>query len=223
MQNIKEKIGKAAAALVKSEMVIGLGTGSTAACFIHSLARRYHHEKLTIVTVSSSNASEALALELGLPCICPSTIDSIDITFDGADEIDPLKRMIKGAGGALLKEKIIATASKELVIMVDETKCVGQLGKTKLPVEVVPFGHHWTAKMLKTFALSCEQRMRDGKPFITDSHNFIYDVQFHYPIEKAEQIEQELLRIPGVVETGLFLNLAGRVIIGDNHGTIKTI
>lgn len=132
--------------------------------------------------------------------------------------------MIKGAGGALLKEKIIATASKQLVIMVDETKCVQKLGKTKLPVEVVQFGHRWTESLLNRYAASCELRMsKDGQPFVTDSQNFIYDLQLKELQETPEDLEEKLLHIPGVVETGFFFGLAGRVIIGYLDGSLKTI
>jgi ribose 5-phosphate isomerase A len=224
MLAIKEKIGTTAAALVERNMIIGLGTGSTARCFIQALALRFRDEKLNTIHVSSSNESAALAKELGLPIVTPDDISSIDITFDGADEIDPEKRMIKGAGGALLKEKIVATASKELIIMVDETKCVKKLGKAKLPVEVAQFGHHWTAALLRTHASSCQLRLdKSGKPFITDNQHYIYDLELGSSMEAPETVEKRLRQIPGVMETGFFFGLAGRVIIGQLDGNVEII
>ncbi len=224
MDQIKEKIGEAAATFVQDGMVIGLGTGSTAASFIRALAKRYEEEGLNIVTVASSYQSEILARDLSVPFVSIDAISSIDITFDGADEIDPAKQLIKGAGGALLKEKILATASKELVIMVDETKCVQSLGRAKLPVEVVPFGHMLTAAKFAPFASSWQLRKRgDGRIFVTDSLHFIYDLELKLPIKDLHQLQQGLLAIAGVVETGLFLNLTGRVVTGYTDGTIKIL
>lgn len=224
MDEVKDRIGMAAAALVEDGMVLGLGTGSTASCFIRALAKRYEVEGLNIVTVASSHASEKLARDLGLPSVSIDAIEAIDMTFDGADEIDPEKQMIKGAGGALLKEKILASCSRELVVLVDETKLVKTLGKTKLPVEVVQFGHKITRAKLAVFATSCLLRMRgDGKPYVTDSGNFIYDLQLTLPIESTEALDTRIRQIPGVVETGFFYRLAGRAVIGYTDGTVKIL
>lgn len=221
MDEIKERIGQAACGFVEEGMIVGLGTGSTATCFIKALAKRYETEGINIVTVSSSYASEKLARELGLPYVAIDAIDQIDLTFDGADEIDPTKQMIKGAGGALLKEKILAQSSKELIILVDESKLVNQLGKTLLPVEVVQFGHKMTQAKLMAFGTKCQQRMRgDGKPYITESQHFIYDLELKEPVESAAVLDASLKAIAGVVETGLFYNAAGRVVIGYRDGTI---
>lgn len=224
MDEVKERIGQAAASLVEDGMVVGLGTGSTAGCFIQALAKRYEVEGLNIVTVASSHASEKLARDLGLPFVLIDAIEKIDITFDGADEIDPQKQMIKGAGGALLREKILASSSREFVVLVDETKLVNALGKVKLPVEVVQFGHRITQSKLTAFATSCTLRLRgDGKPFVTDSGHFIYDLELKTPVENVEALDTALHHIPGVVETGLFYHLAGRVVIGYTDGTVKML
>lgn len=224
MDQIKERIGQAAASIVEDGMVVGLGTGSTATHFIHALAKRVELEGLTIVTVASSHASEKLARELGLSFVSMDAISTIDITFDGADEIDHKKQMIKGAGGALLKEKILAYNSRELVIMVDYTKCVDTLGKAKLPVEVVQFGHNLTEQHFAKFTSSSSMRLRgDGKPFITESQHFIYDLTLKEPIDNPQQLDEELRKIPGVVETGIFYNIAGRVLIGYQDGTVKLL
>ncbi len=224
MDDIKVRIGAASASLVEDGNVIGLGTGSTASCFIHALASRYEEEGLNIVTVASSHASEKLARDLGLPFVSIDAIEAIDLYFDGADELDPQKQMIKGAGGALLKEKILASCSREFVVMVDESKLVNSLGLVKLPVEVVQFAHRITEFKLQSFATSCILRTRgDSKPFVTDSGNFIYDLQLKLPVDNVEDLDSALKRIPGVVETGLFYKLAGRVVIGYKDGSVKMI
>ncbi len=221
MDDVKNLIGKQACTLVEDGMVVGLGTGSTAACFIDALAKRFDDEGLNIVTVASSHVSEKHAREKGLPFVSIDAIEKIDITFDGADEITPKKEMIKGAGGALLKEKILASASKELIIMVDETKKQPSLGRTKLPVEVVQFGHKIVQQKLMQFSKSATLRMRsDGMPFITDSGNFIYDLELTELTENAEELDSKISKIVGVVETGLFYGFHGRVVVGYKDGRV---
>lgn len=218
ISQIKEQIAKFAVEFIENGMVIGLGTGTTAASFIQQLAK----EKLKITCVATSLASETLARSLGLQCVSIDQIDKIDITFDGADEIDAQKRVIKGAGGALLREKIVAFASHELVMLVDEKKIVANLGAGKLPVEVTPFGHLLTARHIEALGFSAEIRKgADGAPFITDNHNFIYDIYFKEVLKNPEEVERQIHAIPGVVTTGFFFNLVGRVIIGKSDGSIE--
>lgn len=220
--NLKKEIGTYAAMLVKNGTTIGLGTGSTAHCFIKSLAKRFKKELLDIKTCATSIASEKLAKELGLPVYPLDEIKIIHTTFDGADEVDPKKDMIKGAGGALLREKIMAQASKELVILVDETKCVKKLGRGSLPVEVVPFGHLFTAQAVKKLGVPCSIRYaRDGSIYRTDNGNYIYDIPLKGLCISAKKLEAELKKICGVIETGFFFSLASRVIIGYTNGLIK--
>lgn len=223
MDVVKERIGEVAASLVQDGMLIGLGTGSTANCFIQALAKRYHDEGIVIATVSSSYSSEKLARESGLPFVTIDAISEIDITFDGADEIDSQKRMIKGRGGALLKEKILASHSKELIIMVDETKWVSALGtKAKLPVEIIQFGYLLTAKKLLEFAHSVKLRLRaDNRPFMTESGHFIMDVELKLPIENYEALCDKIRDIAGVVETGFFFGMTPRVITGYADSSVK--
>lgn len=221
MDEVKDLIGQAAASLVDDGMVVGLGTGSTAASFIKALARRYEDEGMTIVTIASSHASEKLARDLGLPTVSIDAIEQIDLYFDGADEVDPEKQMIKGAGGALLKEKILATASREFVVLVDESKLVKTLGKAKLPVEVVQFGHRLTQVKLSKFGVCSLRHRGDGNPYITDSGHFIYDVQLEGAITNVKELDMALKSIAGVVETGLFYNVAGRMVIGYKDATVK--
>ena len=212
---IKKEIGTFAASLVTNRTIVGLGTGSTAHCFIESLAKRYREEKLQIRTCATSYTSEKLAKKLGLPVEPIESITHIDVTFDGADEVDPKKNMIKGAGGALLREKIIASASNELIILVDETKLVKRLGRRLLPVEVVPFGHHLTAQAMKALGYACRLRKNtDGTMYVTDNHNYIYDIALNNACDSPKKLDGLLKRIPGVVETGFFFSCATRLIVG---------
>ena len=221
---IKKLIGEKAATFVEHNMIVGLGTGTTAAAFIESLAERLALEKLDITCVATSFASENLAVSLGIKCVPIDAVHEIDITFDGADEIDIQKRMIKGAGGALLREKILASASGKLVIMVAAKKQVDFLGKARLPVEVLPFGHTFTKANLSALGYSLELRKKaDGTPFITDNHNFIYDIHFPSLRKNPEEDELKIRSVPGVIETGFFFNLAGPVIIGKQDGTLSVL
>ncbi len=221
MDEIKKRVGKAAADLVKSGMVVGLGSGSTATWFIICLAERYHKENLDIVTVSSSKSSHALAMKLGLPYASIDAIDRITVTFDGADEIDDANQIIKGKGGALLREKILAYSSDEFIVLVDETKCSKTLGKVALPVEVTKFGYILTAKHLMPYASHISIRTHEnGTIYNTDNDNFIFDLELK-PVTDWKALENNLKKIPGIVETGIFLNCANRVIIGKSDGTIQ--
>ena len=217
---IKKNVGAFAASLVKNNSVVGLGTGSTTCCFIESLAERVRKEKLSIKTCATSQESEKLAKKLGLS-VSSDALEKIDVTFDGADEVDPKKNMIKGAGGALLREKIIASASRKLIILIDETKLVKKLGAALLPVEVIPFGHKITAKEIEALGLRCHQRKKNGKPFITDNGNFIYDIVLNKKHPKL--LDERLRKIPGIVETGFFFGLASRVIVGYRDGKIESL
>jgi len=216
----KKVAGEKAADLVQNGMVVGLGTGTTATYFIHSLIQRCH-QGLEIRAVASSHRSFELAKAGGIPLIDINTIHTIDLTVDGADEIDPQKRMIKGGGGALLREKIVAYMSREMIVIVDETKIVNRLGKCKLPVEIIPFGHIATIYKLKQFGYHGELRsLPNHDPYVTDNGNFIYDIQLDPIPSNPLEDHERILQIPGVVETGFFFNLAGRVIIGFLDGQV---
>ena len=217
---IKSNIGAAAAALVESGMVVGLGTGSTAACFVKHLIERCRHG-LKIHAIASSQAISSLAAQGGIPLLDPHQVSSLDLTIDGADEVDSLKQMIKGAGGALVREKILASMSREMVVIVDESKLVAQLGKAKLPVEVIPYGHLATLHHIQKLGLKAVLRkMANNTPLITDNGNYIYDIHFDAPRSHPEQDHEALIRLPGVVDTGFFFHLAGRIIIGFFDGQI---
>jgi ribose 5-phosphate isomerase A len=213
----KEAAGKEAAQLIKDGMTIGIGTGTTAAFFIKHLAKRVQ-DGLEIKAVATSERSYDLAAKLGIPMINIAELTHMDIAVDGADEIDPEKQMIKGGGGALLREKIIDSMAEEMVVIVDETKCVKQLGKFPLPVEILPFGYAATLeKLAKKNLKPALRRNAKGAPFVTDNSNYIADLHLN-AIENPEELNLALHLIPGVLETGLFINMAGRVVIGHPNG-----
>lgn len=221
IETAKKSAGKKAAELIENGMKVGLGTGSTAQWFIESLIER-HRQGLKVQVVASSQKSQEEAKRGGLPLIDIRFLSSLDITVDGADEIDPEKRMIKGGGGALLREKIIASMSKELVIIVDETKLSSQLGKKKLPIEIIPFGYRATLSHLHHLGFSGKLRFSSQEtPYITDNGNYLYDLHLNSSQLQLPQDHERILSVPGVVETGFFLNLAGRVIIGFLDGTVR--
>lgn len=222
-EKMKQAAGYKAASFIEDDMIIGLGTGSTAKYFIEKVIARKKEEGLKIQAVATSNQSLKQALEGNIPILDINSIESIDLTVDGADEIDPQKRMIKGGGGALLREKIIASMSKELVIVVDEKKLSKQLGSCKLPVEITPFACNATLKHIQKLGVFAQIRTSNEKSndyYITDNGNYIVDIRFKEPIDQPEKQEDLLKAIPGIVETGFFFHLAGRVITAFTDGQI---
>lgn len=210
----KKAVGELAAQLIEPGMRVGLGTGSTATFFIKALGKRVK-EGLKVVCAASSDTSLALARSLSIPLIQDEEIEELDVTVDGADEIDPNKNMIKGGGGALFREKILAFASKEMIVIIDDSKWVERLGSFPLPVEVSSFGIASTLKALKAYAPDgMLRKKKDGALFITDNQNYIFDFSPSPSIPLNEDFEHKLKKIPGVIETGLFLGYAGRVIVG---------
>lgn len=205
---------------VEPDMLIGLGTGSTSSYFIEALSKKVE-EGLKVFCVPTSLASEMKARELNVPLVDINSISHLDLCIDGADEIDLQKRMIKGGGGALLREKIVAHMAREMVVIVDETKIVEYLGKFLLPIEVTRFAYIVTMRELKKFGSSVHLRTQKEMPFVTENDNFIVDLRLNYPCKDPEQLNSKIKEIPGVCETGLFLNMAGRVIIGYHDGHIE--
>lgn len=211
---------KAVNEYVKDGMTVGLGTGSTAYYAIKRLGERVKEEGLDIKCTATSIRSEELAKEFGLTVLDVNEVEYNDVTIDGADEVDPNMQLIKGLGGALLREKIVATASASEVIIVDESKLVDVLGtKCPLPVEVLRFGHLKTKEMLERQRCEAVLRCVDGVPFVTDNGNYIYDCKFE-SIEKPFFLESRINVIPGVVDSGLFLNIATTVLVSHKDGTI---
>ncbi len=217
---IKKAVGYKAAELVDDGMLIGLGTGSTAFFFIEKLIQRCQ-QGLKIHAIASSAQSLDQARKGKIPLLDIHAVTSLDLTIDGADEIDPQKRMIKGGGGALVREKIIASISKEMIVIVDESKCVDKLGNCKLPIEVISFASHATLRRIEKLGYRCDFR-KQGKNslFVTDNGNHIIDIHFHEPRNNPEEDDEALMHIPGVVDTGFFFHLAGRVIVGFFDGQI---
>jgi len=204
-----------AASLVADGQVVGLGTGRAAAAFIQALAERVRGG-LRVRGVPTSEASAILARELGITLVSLNEVESLDLTVDGADEVDPQLNLIKGYGGALVREKIVAAASKKLVILVGEEKLVPALGtRGKIPVEVLPFGLASTSRHLLALGMKSQQRITDGKPLVTDNGNVILDCATG-PIAQPTELEAAIRAIPGVVGTGLFLGMADLVLV--QHG-----
>lgn len=215
----KRITGEAAAQLVQPGMVVGLGTGSTAAHFVKALAAR----KLDIHGVPTSEATAQLAREGGIKLLALDEARQIDLTVDGADEIGQGLVLIKGGGGALLREKLVWEASRRCVVIADAAKKVVRLGKFPLPIEVVAFGHHTTQARICDALADCEintaprLRMKDGAPVRTDSGNLIYDAACG-DIPDPNMLADALKLITGVVEHGLFLGLADEALIGTDAG-----
>ncbi|GAB3528628.1 ribose 5-phosphate isomerase A [Pontibacter brevis] len=220
--NPKKLAAGKAVAYVQEGMVVGLGTGSTATWAIRALGEKVK-AGLNIKAVASSVTSENMAKELGITLVDFSEIQVIDVTIDGADEVDAQFNLIKGGGGALLREKIIAYNSRQFIVVVDETKLVDTLGKFPLPVEIVPFAAELTLKQLKDLGCEATIRQQEGKDFVTDNGNLIADCAFKR-IEDPEKLNTSLLLIPGVVESGLFLHpKVSQVVVGDADGKVEVL
>ncbi|WP_226036873.1 ribose-5-phosphate isomerase RpiA [Aquibacillus saliphilus] len=219
--NGKQIAGEKAIEYVESGMLLGLGTGSTVYWSIKKLAELVK-DGLDIKGVPTSLGTEKLALELGIPLVNLSTVDHIDLSIDGADEANSNFELIKGGGGALLREKMIASISKQFIVVIDESKYVPLLGGYPLPVEIVPFGFELTARQVGK--LGCEAKLRISKntPFITDNGNYILDCYFE-EIQDASALTSRLNMIPGVVENGLFIKMADTILIGAKNGTVNTL
>lgn len=200
---------------VREGHTLGLGTGRAAEAFVRGLATRVQ-AGLAVRGVPTSMRTASLAHDLGIPLLTLEEADTLDVTFDGADEFDPNLDVIKGYGGALVREKIVAASSHKLVILVGPEKRVPVLGsRGKLPVEVVPFGEPLCRRRLH--ALGCEPARRtgeDGQAYVTDNGNHVLDCKIA-PLEDPAALEREILSIPGVVGSGLFLGMADLVIVGD--------
>ena len=213
---------------VEPGMRLGLGSGSTSHWMVRLLAERVRGG-LDVVGVATSAGTAELAREEGIRVLELDEVDGLDLTLDGADEIDPELRMIKGGGACLLWEKIVASASERMIAMVDESKTVATLGAFPLPIEVIRFGWRSTRRLVETVLAEADvdgrtisQRHLAGDPLLTDSGHYILDLGLGR-IGDPEALERQLRRIPGVVETGLFLGIARAMVIGREDGTARLV
>ena len=220
-ESLKRAAAERAVEFVEDGMVVGLGTGSTARHVVDVIAeRRERGELRSIVGIPTSNATRDHARARGVPVTDFEEISSCDLTLDGADEIDPGLDLIKGLGGALLWEKIVACASDRLVIVADESKLVERLGeKAPVPVEVVSFG--WTLQERFLEELGAVARLRrgsDGEPFVTDGGNYVIDCRYEGGIDDARLLEAALRERVGIIECGLFLRMASTAVVSGADG-----
>jgi ribose 5-phosphate isomerase A len=220
---IKKNLGYLAAQTIEDGMVVGLGTGSTAYYFIEKLIERAQGG-LSIKVTASSEKSGSQAQKGGLELIELKQAPTVDLTVDGADEVDTRNRLIKGGGGAHTREKILAACSKKILIIVDESKLVEKLGHFHLPVEILPFGFTKTIEHLEQKGFSGKIRKNKDSFYITDNGNYIFDIHQPNCFEEPEIAHLSLISTPGVVETGFFLDLPIQVMVGyaDGHVAIRS-
>ena len=218
---------KRATDFVESGMRLGLGTGSTAAWLVRILGEMVREEGLKITGVPTSERTAALAREVGITISTLDEVKWLDLTIDGADEFDPNLALIKGGGGALLQEKIVATASDQMVVITDTSKEVETLGAFPLPVEVVGFGWETTKALIEEALMNVDVMGRSGTlrmdgdgPFITDEGHYILDLHLRR-IAEPRKLSLILNQIPGVVENGLFIDICDSVVIGHGDGTVE--
>ena len=216
----KEAAGRRAVEYIEAEMIVGLGTGSTAEWAIRALGERVA-AGLAVKAIPTSETTAALARSLNIELTTLAEVSNVDLTIDGADEVDPNLDLIKGLGGALLREKIVASITAFQIIVADPAKLVAPLGtKAPLPVEVVPWAYPLVARALKERHLEPALRLRaPDTPYVTDNGNFVIDARFPAGIDDARATERWLNALPGVVENGLFLGMTHLVIVGQDDGS----
>lgn len=217
--NPKQIAGEKSTEWIEDGMLIGLGTGSTAYFMVKKVGELVRNG-LKIEATATSFATEQLAKEEGIPLRALKDIRQLDLTIDGADEFTDDLDLIKGGGGALYREKVVASISKELIIITDPRKHVQKLGAFTIPVEVVPFGHEITRRRIEALGGKVILREEDGKEYLTDNKNLIFDCDFGL-IDEAGKLDQQLKSLIGVVETGLFIGMAKRVIMAHPDGKIQ--
>jgi ribose 5-phosphate isomerase A len=224
MEHLKELAGRQAAEYIADDMVVGLGSGSTAAHAIRAIGRRVA-AGLRIRAISTSEASSRLAQELSIPLITLAEAHRLDVTIDGADEVDPKLDLIKGLGGALVREKVVAWSTARQVIIVDPSKLVPRLGtQAPLPVEVVPFAWPVVQQALRQQATEAPLRLdAAGQPYRTDNGNYILHCRFADGIADPAALDAWVNNLPGVVGNGLFVGLTHTVVVGQADGTCRVI
>lgn len=215
----KKAVGEAAAQYVKDGMIVGLGTGSTVYYTIQKVGE-YVKEGMNIRAIPTSEETKKLALDLNIPLVTFAEVNHLDVVIDGADEVDCHFALTKGGGGALLREKLIADATDLFIVVADSSKIVEKLGKFPLPVEVTPFSWERTARQIEELGSITTRRLNGTEPYISDNGNYILDCSFEV-IEDPEGLSQKLNRIPGVVENGLFVNMAKIVFTVEEGKVVK--
>lgn len=223
VEKLKEEAGVAACNFIKDGMKIGLGTGSTVRYTVIEIGRRISEDGLNVVGVPTSKATRELALEVGIPLVTLSESGGLDLVIDGADEFDEDFSLIKGGGGALTREKIVAQSSKSMIVVADDRKQVETLGDFDLPVEVLPFEWERTRDRISSICPG-EVTLRGGsEPFVTDNDGYILDCSFGPSISEPKSLEMKILSIAGVVEVGLFVDICDAVILASNGGVSTLI
>lgn len=220
IDDLKRQASIAALEAIKDGMIVGLGTGSTATHFIRELGVRVQ-AGLRVHGIPTSEESRKLAVEVGIPLTTLREHPIIDVTVDGADEVSDGLDLIKGLGGALVREKVVAHASKKVIIVVDETKLTGRLGvKAPIPIEVVPFALEVARGQLILWGGEAKLREKEGKPFLSDNGNYILD-WWHGPIDQPWALEKQIKGVTGIVDSGIFANVASQVIAATSSGIRK--
>ena len=214
--NQKKQAGIEAAKYVKNGMVVGLGTGSTAKYAVDAIGERVKNG-LQIMAVATSRATAEQANNLGIKLLDINDVEYIDVVIDGVDEIDPQFNATKGGGAALFREKVVASLSKEVIWIMDEKKLVDQLGAFPLPVEILPYGYKVIYRQLEELGLNPQMRMTDKELLVTDNGNYIVDLKTGVPVD-IDGIRDKLANIVGVLETGQFLQMCNRIIVGTDEG-----
>ncbi len=219
-EQLKKNAAYRAAQYVKDGMVLGLGTGSTVFYLVQAVGELVQ-QGMKIQAISTSVRTEELAKSLGITLLTPEQITHIDLAIDGVDEIDPAFRAVKGGGGALMREKVIAFWSKEVIWIMDEEKPVETLGAFPLPVEVMPYGLCYVKQLIENqLGYQAELRQKDGQTYVTDNGNYILDLHKNVPDGYA-QVMDILPACPGVAEVGIFDNTCNRIVIGKSDGTTE--
>jgi len=214
-----DKLGREALRYVKTGQTLGLGTGRAASAFIRALGQ----SRIAVRAVPTSNASDQLAREVGIEVVSLADAPKLDADFDGADEVDPRLNLVKGYGGALVREKIVAASSRRFIVLVGAEKLVTKLGaRGSIPVEVVPFAAGFATRAIAKLGLKPRVRASDGDDYVTDNGNLILDCATK-PINRPARLERALLSIPGVVGTGLFIGMTDLVLVADSDGAIRTL
>ena len=219
--DMKKMAGDKAAEYVKDGMVVGLGTGSTAYHMVNAIGERVKNG-LKIQAIPTSKATEAQARELGIPLLTIDEVDHVDLDIDGVDEIDPQFNAIKGGGGALYREKVVATLAKEVIWIMDESKLVDHIGAFHLPVEIAQYGSKQAMARMEECGWKPVLRVRDGKTFVTDNGNYIADLHLGAGFD-IEDVREKLGTIVGVLEHGLFLNMCKRMIVGPSSEGVRVL